>query len=219
MLRVTNMNDIERKVWMRYFQDGLWDLYLGTLLLIMGLGSLLTGYGLTELQSMIIYIAALVVVMLLFFAAKRFISRPRIGTIKPGPKAKARKRKARLLAFISVAVGLVLFFVATLAYTGDFGQGLNFGIILPAIWAVNMLVIFGLGAYFLEFDRLYLIGFMYAIAVPLDIILKEAAGIDIGYWAFALPASVVLAIGAVVFICFLRDNPVLTMDDEEAAGV
>lgn len=151
--------------------------------------------------------------MLLFAAAKRFITRPRIGRIKPGPTGMARKRKARLLLFASVAFGLLIFFLSAMAFTGGLGRGLPLGIIFPAIWAINMLVVFGLGAYFLEFERLYLVAIMYALAIPLDITLKEVAGIDVGYWAFILPAAVILAVGAIVFIRFLRHYPVLRMDE------
>ncbi len=75
----------------------------------------------------------------------------------------------------------------------------------PAIWAVNMLVLFGLGAYFLDYNRLYLIGVLYALPVPVDFWLRELAGVRLGFIVFAVPAAVILIMGLVVFIRFLRD--------------
>ena len=91
---------------------------------------------------------------------------------------------------------------------------LNAAFFFPAAWVVNAMVVFSLGAYFLEFNRLYLIGVMYALPVPLDIVFHEFAGIDLTFFAFAVPAAVILLMGTVVFIRFPRDYPVVS---EEAS--
>jgi hypothetical protein len=120
-----------------------------------------------------------------------------------------RKKTARGILAISVLVGAVVFVFTWLATKGNWSEGLPLRIILPAVWAVNMLVVFSLGAYFLDFDRLYLIGVMYALPVPVDFLLNELAGIDLGFVVFAVPAAVILIMGLVVLVRFLRDCPLL----------
>jgi hypothetical protein len=74
---------------------------------------------------------------------------------------------------------------------------------------VNAMVVFSLGAYFLDFSRLYLIGVMYALPVPLDIVFRKFSDIDLSFIAFGVPAMVILIVGLVVFTRFLRDYPLL----------
>jgi len=206
-----NLKELERKAWRSVFQDGLWDIYLGLLLLDMAILTLVSGSDapVSKPWGYGIYIALLVLSMAILWAGKKLITMPRMGRVKFGPKGQARRKKARLVLAFSVIVGLVMFVIAWLAIRGEWSQGLPIAIIFPAVWAVNMLVVFSLGAYFLEFERLYLVGVMYALPVPVDILLDELAGIKLGFIAFAVPAAVILIMGLVVFIRFLRDYPAL----------
>jgi hypothetical protein len=86
---------------------------------------------------------------------------------------------------------------------------LNAAFFAPAAWVGNAIVVFSLGAYFLDFKRLYLIGVMYALAVPLDIVFRKVADIDLSFIAFGVPAMVILIVGLFVFTRFLRDYPLL----------
>jgi hypothetical protein len=204
-----NLKEVERKAWRSFFQDGLWDIYLGLLLLGMGSSSLGRYVGLPEESgwSLLPNLIWAIVSMLILWVGKRFVTVPRMGRVKLGPKGKARKRKTRVLLTASVLVGVVVFAIALVA-RGNPPRRLNLAVVFPAVYALNMLVVFSLGAYFLDFARLYLIGVMYALPVPLLITLDEIAGIDIGFGAFAAPAAVILLIGMVLFIRFLRDYPV-----------
>ena len=118
--------------------------------------------------------------------------------------------KARVLLAVSVLVGVVVFFIAVLAWKGNWSEELPLHLVIPGIWAMNMLVVSSLGAHFLDYERLYLIGVLYALPVPLDIWLDEYAGIKLGFIAFAVPAAIILIMGLVVFIRFLRDYPLPT---------
>lgn len=204
-----SLKELERKAWRSFFQDGLWDIYLGLLLLGMGSGSLVRYVGLPEdsAWSLVPNLAVSIGSMIVLWAGKKYITVPRMGRVKLGPKGKARKRTARALVAASVLVGVVLFVIALVAL-GNPPERLDLRIVFPAVYVLNMLVVFSLGAYFLDFARLYLIGVMYALPVPLDILLDRLVGTDLAFVAFAAPASVILAIGTILFIRFLRDYPV-----------
>lgn len=99
-----------------------------------------------------------------------------------------------MLLAVSVLVGVVVFVLTSLALKGNWSEGLPLRFIIPAVWAMNMLVLFSLGAYFLDYERLYLIGVLYALPVPVDFWLHELTGINLGFIAFAVPAAVILII-------------------------
>jgi hypothetical protein len=202
-----SLKEIERRAWKSFFQDGLWDIYLGLLLMAMGISALLSDAGLSKAWHYAIYIGLIVVSMLILWTGKRFVTVPRMGRVKLGPKGKARRKKSMILLIGSFLVGVALFVLA-LAVKDSRPDWLDVSLVFPAGYVLNMLVVFSLGAYFLDFERLYLIGVMYALPVPADILLHELAGVDASFFAFAVPAAIILTIGLVLFVRFLRDYPV-----------
>jgi hypothetical protein len=206
-----DLKGIERRAWMSTFQDGLWDLFLGGILLAMGSDTPISraiearGWGSAN-WSIAITLALELTVFGAFWAAKRFITVPRMGLVRFGPKAKVRRIRVAIVLGASALVGLAVFAALSLARS-DSPQRSLMGIVGPVAYALNMLLVFGLWGYFWNFERLYVIGLMYALPVPLRIALDALLGIRIGYAAFAVPGAIILAMGTVVFIRFLRDYP------------
>jgi len=216
--KTIDLKQLERKVWTSFFEDGIWDIYLGMLLAAMALGAFLRDVGVPESTQMIIYIFLIVAAILFLWAGKRFVTTPRIGRVIYGSKGKARKTKAIFILALSVLVGLIAFVIAALSAQGTLPQSVPTGLLLPGIWVGNMLVVFSLAAYFLHFNRLYLIGVMFAIAVPLDIILRELTHRDLTILAFGFPAVVILIMGGVVLARFLRKYPLLERETRDPGG-
>ena len=203
-----SLKELERKAWTSYFQDGLWDIYLGLLLLAMAIWALLSDVGFSESLGMAIFIGLEVLAMLVLWVGKKIITVPRMGRVKFGRRRKAKLNWVRVVLLLSVLVGAGVF-VAGLAMRGNLSERLNAAFFFPAAWMVNALVVFSLGAYFLDFNRLYLIGVMYALPVPLDIMFLKFVDIDLSFIAFGVPAMVILIVGLVMLARFLRDYPLL----------
>jgi len=203
-----NLKELELKAWRSVFQDGLWDIFLGLLLLAMAIWALLSDVGFSESLGMAIFIGLEVLAMLVLWAGKKIITVPRMGRVKFGPKRKAKLNWVRVVLLLSVLVGAGVF-VAGLAIRGNLSERLNAAFFFPAAWIVNVIVVFSLGAYFLDFNRLYLIGVMYALPVPFDILFRKVADIDLSFIAFGVPAIVILIVGSVMLVRFLRDYPLL----------
>lgn len=202
-----NLRELERKAWRSFFDDGLWDIYLGLLLGSMGVSGLLDRSSLTEDWGMTIYIGLLALIMLAFWAAKRFITVPRIGRVKFGHQRKVRRFKTALVLFASVVFGLVVMLL-TSATGRDGSTGFPGSALMPALWAINMLVVFGAMGYFLDFERLYFIGLMYAITIPLNEMLISFTGLRIGPYLFFACGALVVAMGIFFLIRFLRNYPI-----------
>jgi hypothetical protein len=204
-----DLKQIERKVWTSFFEDGIWDIYLGILLLAMAVGALLTDIGVPESKQLISYGCFFAVAFLFLWAGKHFITTPRIGRVRFGPKGKSRIGKAVVISALSVVVGLVAFILVSRVVEVPWLSGLPMDVVFPGIWIGNMLILFSLAAYFLHFHRLYLIGVMFAVTVPLDILLRELTHHDLSFVAFGLPAVTILIIGFIVLVRFIKKYPVV----------
>jgi hypothetical protein len=106
-----------------------------------------------------------------------------------------------------VVVGLVVMLVTGAVRKNPDMLGIVWQTLIPAVWAINVLVVFGLMGYFLEFERLYFIGLLYAIPLPLDAILRAQAGIRIGMWLFFGLGLLIVVVGTIYLFRFLRDHP------------
>lgn len=207
MSHTINLKEIERKAFRSTFQDGLWDIYLGLLLLVMGVGPVLYNIGVPVLWILLTMIALAMLTLVAFRTGKKLITVPRMGLVEFGSKGKARKKKAAIVFTISIFVGIILFIGALVMYSSSLGRQ-NLGLAIAIVGSLGLIIVFGLGAYFLEFERLYLIGVLYALPLPLLILVDKLFGVDLGFWSTALPASIILIIGMVIFLRFLHNYPI-----------
>ena len=204
-----NLKDLQRKAWRSMFQDGLWDIFLGLLLLNMAFGTVLDEMPISDGLRIGTYIGVEVLAMVLMFLGKRYITMPRMGTASFGRYGKVKRNRVQLLLFGSFLLGVI----AWLAFSGggELGVlGISRAYVGAIFWVVNMLVVFGLAGYFLDFPRLYLIGILYAIPIPMDIFIRQHWHTDAWVFpVFAVPSLIILGVGVVLFIQFLRKYPVV----------
>jgi len=204
MLQIFPVSEIEKKAFRATFQDGIWDLYLGAMLLLLGGGAIFEELGLSGIQeSMVALIVTAVVLMSAFFLAKRFITIPRMGRVKFGAERKKKIRKTRLVLAMSALLGVAVFIFTALSK----GQGSEFSALLPIIlFSVNCLVVFSLGAYFLDYTRAYLYAWFFALSMPLAILLRDHTA-HAFIIVFGFFGGIMIIIGAVLLIRFLRNYP------------
>lgn len=218
MSQSINLKELERKAFRSTFQDGLWDIFLGLLLLNMGIGTMLGGMlGETEMSlmsllgSMVPLIAFAAVVLLAFWAGKKFITTPRIGLVKFGPQRKAKMKNLRAVLFVSVLLGVIMLILGWAAFTGNGLPWWVTEIPLPLyVWPLQTIIVFGLGAYFLDVTRFYAYGVLYGLPFPLGILLVEntdLTGLSSMAITFGVAAGVMMLIGVVLFVRFLRKYP------------
>jgi hypothetical protein len=142
------------------------------------------------------------------WAGKKYVTVPRIGRVRFGPKRRGRVWLVRLLLAGSVGLGVVLFIFMLAGGLGRLARiELDDGAVIAVIWAANALILFGLGAALLDYGRLLVIGLMFASAVPVDILIHRLWGLDVSPLAFGVPGLLVIVMGLVIFARFLRDYP------------
>ena len=206
MTQNINLKELEKKAFRSYHEDGLWDIFLGLILMAIAVSAFLSKIGVPELQTMIVLIGLEMVAIIFLIAGKKHITVPRIGHVKFGAMRRAKLTKMRIVLALSVLFGLVAL-IAGVAMQGD-SSGINSPkVLFPLGWMVNALIVFGLMAYFMDFPRLYIIGMLYAVTVPIAGALREFAEIDVGYIVFGIAAAIILVMGLVILSRFLRDHP------------
>jgi hypothetical protein len=202
--KLLDLTSLERKAWKSTHQDGLFDVMLGVMLLQVAIGPWLYDRGVPVPQTLAVMFLFAALAVLGFMVGKRFVTKPRLGLVEFGPDRKVKNKRAVIFLSISLVAGMIWFGVAL---TGLAGLTDLAGWIIPAgIFGVQVIVIFSLLAFFLDLSRLYLYGWLYALVFPGRIISLEYLGIP-DFIAVLVPAAVMVTIGVVLFVRFLRRYP------------
>jgi len=106
-----DLKALERKAFRSVHQDGLWDIYIGGLLLVLSLMFTIPDSGEGELRTLGLAMLGVAIMFAIFQLGKKYITTPRMGQVRFG--AERQKRKITLGwimgAFVLVTLGLFLF--------------------------------------------------------------------------------------------------------------
>jgi hypothetical protein len=96
-----NLKELERKAFLTTYQDGLWDLLFGLIVICMSVSFYRPASGYSPL-NIVMFSCSMVLANVLFWAGKMFITLPRMGQVKFG--ARRRKRVLTMIIVLSVVV-------------------------------------------------------------------------------------------------------------------
>jgi len=202
-----NLEELEKKAYQAYMQDGLWDLLIGWLIMGMGWMSIAPLIGLTEAIQKLMLIA-----VWNFSGAgvhgllKKRITMNRLGQVKFGPKRQADKKK--LMVFLFLMVGLnIIAFLFTL--TGGLGDLPIPGLLMPIFLGLTFIALpFGIIAYYTDVNRLYFYGLLLGFSLFIADILYYLIGTPfdgiITFMGLGIPIFIV---GIINFIQFIKAHP------------
>ncbi len=206
-MNVIDLKSVESKAWRATFDDGLWDMALGLFMLALMTVKVLVHYPLSDGLRMSIFVGLELAAIFTVTAGKVMFTIPRIGQVKFGAKRGAGLVKVALVAAAATIIGAGLWKVMESSQD----QALIIKRAMPAVWAAAAMVTFGLSAYLLEYRRLYFIGFLYAATVPaLRFLEMVYSPVTAALMAFGVPALIILIMGEMAFVSFLRSTPVPT---------
>jgi hypothetical protein len=200
-----NLKEIERKAFRSTYEDGLWDIYFGLIVICMSIFIYRPASGYSPM-NIILALLAMSVAYSLFWAAKKYITVPRMGQVRFGDIRK--KKKTTMTVFLSfvVLVQLILLGLTTLGWLDPEVSARVNGFLksrdlmdLTVALIGSLIVVSGmtLTAYFSDFPRGYFIAAMMALAVFLMIYLNQPA--------YPILIGVLMIIpGAVLFFRFLK---------------
>lgn len=190
MVEEISLKEIQRKVYMSFFQDGLWDIFLGLFIL---------GWGLAILTDAT-YLPGVTFIGLYFviWGVKKRLTYPRIGYVRFS--AASRRRITARFVILGVVVLLVGVMMAVLWGIGTRPQWLAdyFPLIFNGILAAIVCFI----AYWARVNRFYL----YAALIFLGAVFHLWLGVQ---WEFGFigAGGVIVLVGLGILIIFLRKYP------------
>lgn len=209
------LKELELKAFRSTYQDGLWDIYFGLIVICMAIFLYRPATGFSPM-NIVLMLVSMIGAYALFWAGKRFITLPRLGQVKFGEK-RARRRKTMFLVLGTVVLiqgtFLVIQFVAW--RNPEFGDMLNtflkeknaMDLAVATIGSLFVGPSMILIAYFMDFPRGYFIGIMMALAVFLMILLNHPV--------YSIIIGILIAVpGVVLFIRFLQKYPLHGKDSE-----
>jgi hypothetical protein len=184
-MKSNTLENLEKKMYQSYFQDGLWDIFLGLLFLFMGVRSLSGNvwYTLLALSGIPVFILG-----------KRFITIPRMGYVKFG---ETRKKKRRNLIVIILVAIIVTYSILFISLTGSSLNTLFTGVFLGLMISTIFMVM----AYFLDFTRLYFYALLFGIAISIN---ELFWGHPMAPLALSLSGGFVLSLGCILLIRFMK---------------
>lgn len=207
MAEQIDLKELEKKAYRSTFQDGFWDIFIGMIFMGFALISLGDVFGLQEMIGMLLIslgwnIGAVVFMIL----GKKFITIPRIGMIKFGPKRKADQRKVKIYLGINVLFGFV---ILLLQMTGKFGFITAQRFALSILLGLFISLPFGIMAYFLDFPRLYVYALLGGLGFFLiDVFELFTSGPLSIILVFGFIGGSIVIVGIVFLIKFLRKYPI-----------
>lgn len=200
-----DLDELEKRAFKSTFEDGLWDMYLGLMLLpLMVWFVMVSVTDLPDVANTIIAMSLLLLPLAGFWLGKKYIVAPRLGMVTFSPARQKKRKKLSLVLALSVLVTFLLVLMTGLMLFPVWENAPSWAF-LVLLFGVNIIVVFSLGAYYLDFPRAYLYGWFYAITVA-STFWQLDRGLHIPVIGLIL-AGIMVGIGLVLFVRFWRSHP------------
>jgi hypothetical protein len=187
---------VERRAWLRFFEDGIWDVAIGFCLI---------GFGLPVLFD-VPYLAAIgsVLAIILLSEVKRRLNEPRIGRAHFAPRRQMQAQRINILLAALVVIGGLTFLLFTWSVAGtppDWVEAItsHFVLLLGLVWGLSL----ALAGWAVKFRRLIFYGALLAGSLLAS---DLAGGLTLGL-ALCADGAVILGIGLVFLVRFVRRYP------------
>ena len=198
-----SLKEVEGQVFKSTFQDGLMDLFIGSVVLMFAIGPYLTPY-LGDFWGSAVFVPFWAIIYITLLLIRKYIVKPRLGTFEYGPW-----RKTRMIRF-----SLVMVFVFTTTFILGLLSLVKFeaipGWVHTARFSLVILLTFSAVAYFLDLTRLYLYGILIALAPLVGELLWVYLDVPHhGYpFTFGFAAMVILGTGLALLIRLVQTHPI-----------
>lgn len=195
-----NLKEMRKKIYKTYFSDGIWDIVLGMVYMIFGLGVLIT--------QDIWYLFPVLITLPL--ALKRSVSEPRVGTLQF-----KKSQKTRLLLLYFLFTFLVLGFVLFLGIINPSGDTLIRWLTVNLFFIIGLIIagILGLVGWLFNFNRLYFYAIMNLVGFALVGKITTVGVI------LTVLGSIITIFGLIVLRNFMKYHPKLDLSENDGVGL
>jgi len=209
MSNITDFRQIQRRTnQLMNFEDGFWDLLLGSIFMMLAIYPV-TRELLGPVWNLVLFLSVLALLVAAELLLRRYVSGPRIGYAQPRRSPKLRLVLVFTVLMVLITFGLVL--VTLLSPESvpsppvEASAGRSYLVELIALLVIGSL--FSALGYLYGVTRLYFYGWMLGLANLASVYMTHNAG-----WTVLIPlamaAGIILLIGLVLLVRFLRKYPV-----------
>jgi hypothetical protein len=210
MSDVPSLSDVQKRTaQLLSYEDGLWDLLLGTTFMLLAIYPI-TREWLGPEWNLALFVGLLLLVIGIYFLVRRRVSAPRLGFVKARWTPARKGILAVTLALVALTVGLVI--VTLVSPSSSAGPAPAVSLASVRSYMVEILALlvqvglFSAMGYLFGGPRLFLYGWLVGGAYLISVILYRG-----GPAVFNLPlgiaSGVILLIGAILLVRMLRKYP------------
>jgi len=181
----TDLKQIQRKVYISYFQDGLWDILLGVFLI---------GWGLMIMFDFVAVMGGIwVAIYFLVLGLKRWLTYPRAGYIKI-PEARRQQMKMIILGAVLFLLGFMVFLITSTSNRPEWFSE-YFMFIFGTMFSVITVIL----AYWWKVSRWY----AYAGLIFISFCTHQWLNAPLNL-SFMVPGGIIMLFGLYLLVLFLR---------------
>jgi hypothetical protein len=200
-----DLREIERRAYRSTYQDGLYDLCYGIFLAAWAVVPVLKGL---EVSTYLAVLPFLAVPAIILIVGKTYITNPRLGSARYGPKRMAQATRLLGVGAVALLVMYLLIIVGSVWGIRLSGVRKVGDLTLPLIESLVIFVGLSVLAYYSDFRRLYLYAFFVAAGILVAEFLYQYVGTPLDILlAFGIPALGIMVTGLVLFFGFLKKYP------------
>jgi hypothetical protein len=187
MSKNEDLKRMEGRLFATYFQDGLWDIMFGILMLAIALRSFIDHWSIS-----LIGIGGVIFAIVM----RKFVTMKRLGYAKFGTK---RRKKRKLILMVILTANFLTVLLLMITVVGIKPSALIGAIVIGSL----VLVTFSTVAYLMNYWRFFVWGVLFAFGV----LITEFTTLDSGKYFFLLIGLVAVIVGLVYFLIFMRRYP------------
>jgi hypothetical protein len=205
LTREIDLKQIEKRAFASTYQDGLFEILCSIMILGGSFNLTITNFF-DSSWLVLLFIVYGIVGFLIFFLGKKFITIPRMGVAKFGPKRKSTLRKLLVITILSViATTIILILTINNLLQQSLLSGIG-GIVVLSLLIVTLPM--SLIAYYLDYNRFFGIALLCGLAWPFDEILRTYLNSPFrALLSYGLVGGSILIIGFIFLFIFMRKYP------------
>jgi hypothetical protein len=194
----------KRTIQLMNYEDGLWDLLLGMIFMLLAFYPV-TRQRLGPELNIVLFLVALGGLVAVHFAARYFFSRPRVGSVRSAPTPALKS-----LLVITILLVAATFILVLLTMFGSFSITLPSwmgGLGVELIAMIVMVGLFSLMGYLFGVVRLYFYGWLLGGGNLASVIVGREFDVTLNI-PMAIVATIIIAIGLALLVRFVQRYPV-----------
>ncbi|UCF63262.1 MAG: hypothetical protein JSW33_11915 [bacterium] len=211
MQSLPDLKKIEKQIYQSVFQDGIYDITWGFLMLALAFNPLFFQLG---VNRNLLFMSELILAAAWLILGKRSITFPRMGIVKPSPR---RQQAARRVMIAGILLFLILVLLILVKTMGLFQITWNSLPTAPLLFSLFFLIVFTILALVMSYYTLFVTGLLFALSIPISELLYPLLGEPLDtLLPFGISALIILGIGFFRLIHFIRQYPKTSPEDIDA---